>query len=691
MIVWWLVAGVVLLAGGILLARSTVRVPAGHVGVVYRRLGRGRSAAGARAGTLPAGRRYLLPWPIYEVEVVRRVHVPPGTVGVVLAEQGRPAPATGVLARHVECDLFQDEAAFLANGGQLGRQPAVLPGGAWYATNPEFFTVITIDTVESGRSGLRPDELREVVVPVGYAGVVVVHEGAEPGTAEDSLGPVVPGHASFQSPDAFLNAGGQRGVQAEYLPVGSYRINPWFARVALIPTRVLLLEWASGSGAAPDDVRLDPIRVNVEGHWMRCAVTQIVRITAEAAPRIVRRFGGGEPDGGYADVVRRFVVRVLDPAIRHHLHTAAAAYTAADFLAEQDKIRLELEARLRPLLAAWGVEAMQTVLGEIETEQEELDETRRAVAIEAFRGRLLQEQLINAESESDLAMIQLRAERERITMSLHSDIELLGRDNVALTRMLEQLSKMAVPQVIAFGDADELARYLPRSLAQDLVKRLADATAAVSASALPSISEIPRGLGEDATPPERMGAALARELRAVRDARAQDEPSEQVIAIYLGEEEPAAAVLTAVEELVEAAGWSISEWSQEILGSWFKLLRAKAKDVAASDLAHDIAGDLRRAAELRALHVTQAQVDDTQASAAARLIQALEHTPRAALVVGSLLVVKVDDSLTVRTLSHRHLAHLERNPHLIADPASILLALRDVAADGERPPIDPPQ
>lgn len=380
-----------------------------------------------------------------------------------------------------------------------------------------------------------------------------------------------------------------------------------------------------------------------------------------------------------------------------YLHEVAAQYAAADFLAEQDKIRIELESRLRHALSPWGVEAVHTSLGEFELEEAELDEIRRTIAAEHYRGRLLHEKVVNAHSQADLEAIGLATEHERRRLhvvELEEQIRLLGRDTVAMERMLAELAKMNVPEVIV-GNSDDMLKQLPLSVAHDTVTRLAKATAAVSASVLGALPGISYAAVREDTPAHgRIGPALARELAAVRVARGEGEAGElgdQVIAIYLGDDGARTEVQEAVVELTEAAGWAIAEWSEEIQGSWFKLLKAKAKDVAASDLAHEVAADLRRAAELRTLHVTQAQVDDTQATAASRLIQSLENTQRAVLLVGSILVVKVDGAVTVRTLSHRHLDHLERHPHLIADPTKILLALPDDTAgpDG-RPSLEGP-
>jgi len=138
-----------------------------------------------------------------------------------MAKAGQPPPFDRALSRYVDCDLFQDGRAFLLNGGQMGRQPEVLPGGASYAINTALFEVITVDTVGDGRYGLYAGDLREVAIPP-TTGVVITLDGVPPDADEPDwvVGPPIPGHLSFQRPWLFLANGGQRGAQAETLPRG---------------------------------------------------------------------------------------------------------------------------------------------------------------------------------------------------------------------------------------------------------------------------------------------------------------------------------------------------------------------------------------------------------------------------------------------------------------------------------------
>jgi hypothetical protein len=107
------------------------RVPDGKVGIVYRRFGRHpqdtfrisiHGSMGPQAKILrPNTQHWLKPF-MYEVRYVPRTYVPDGTIGLVEAKDGKVRPPGKRLGRYIECDYFQDGAAFLLQGGEQGRQ-----------------------------------------------------------------------------------------------------------------------------------------------------------------------------------------------------------------------------------------------------------------------------------------------------------------------------------------------------------------------------------------------------------------------------------------------------------------------------------------------------------------------------------------------------------------------------------------
>lgn len=490
---------IVIVAGClVVLAKGIHRVPPDQFGVVYRRYGywheedrkfdkiRVHGSPGCQAETLKADRVYVLPRPIYEVRNEPRIDVPHGKIGVVVAKDGARPPLTRTLGKHVECDDFQDGRAFLLNGGQRGRQPGVLPGDASYAINPELFEVITVDTIKDGRYDLTDADLEEMRILEGTTGVVIVYEGEAPDEGDRALGRRVPGHQSFQLPSVFLDNQGQRGVQEETLSSGGiYRINPWFAQVELVPTRVLVLEWKKGNKSSGNfDATLDQIRINIEGYWLRFDLSQTIRIPAKAAPRLVSEFGqqeAGKPD---SNPVRRFVDRVLGPLVQGYFQISFGEYEILNFVSQAKKVCMELEDLVRQSLTEWDIEVVRTELHEFEPEGTTLDEIRRRRADTRDRRQELEDIRINKDIEEEIKEREIETERKRRELEaipLEAQIRLLGRDNVAMRAFLAELAKMNVPGVVA-GNAESLLGYMSLPVAQDLIaKAFGYKTAAINA------------------------------------------------------------------------------------------------------------------------------------------------------------------------------------------------------------------
>ncbi|WP_165968049.1 SPFH domain-containing protein [Saccharopolyspora elongata] len=469
--------------------KSIGRVPTGHVGLVYRTFGRRHpddrfrvrvhGSPGPQAAILEADHIYFLPFLIYKVTYAPQTYVPPGTIGVVRAKEGA-TPQDRPLCRHVECDQFQDGHKFLTNGGQAGKQPAILRGGASYDINPWIFDVITVDNIGEGRYGLTAEDLREITVPEGETGVVIALDGNPPGEEGGVVGRRVPGHQSFEYPWKFLANGGQRGAQAETLSHGGlYAINPWFARIVLIPTRNLTLEWTRKEDKPRSnfDAALDKIVINVEGHRLSSRMSQIIRIPAKAAPQLVGLFGEHESDAfgvsGASDPtpVQRFVEGVLGRTVEGYFHSTAADYRVLDFLGNHNEVRLELEGRVRDDLAEWDVEAVRTTLGEFEPEGTDIDRFRQKIQQERDRQHYLEHREKNVQMEAKIEEVLIAIERNRgkvATAELEDEIRLLGVDHVAFARFLDRLAEMDVPE---FVGSDSSAQNMPLPAALNLINK----------------------------------------------------------------------------------------------------------------------------------------------------------------------------------------------------------------------------
>src|SRR5437867_6315857 len=265
---WFLysLAGVVVL----FLLRGIRYIPNTKVGLVEKRTsGKGSVSTGiialnGEAGFQPAllrgGVHYLLPGQ-YKIHIHPLVTSPQGKIGYVFARDGVPLPPTQALASNAVADDLQDAAAFLQNGGQRGPQRKILREGT-YAVNLAQFVVITTERVYflpleksdvqifqrmtqviQERAGVDPVVIKGTDDLVG---IVTVHDGPSlpPGqiiapTVGDTAAQPDTYHNSFQDPERFLRAGGQRGRQLQVLVEGTYYINRLFATVEMVPKTVI--------------------------------------------------------------------------------------------------------------------------------------------------------------------------------------------------------------------------------------------------------------------------------------------------------------------------------------------------------------------------------------------------------------------------------------------------------------------
>src|SRR6266508_3416650 len=259
-------AGIVVL----FLLRGIRYIPNTKVGLVEKRASRkgsvtaGIIALNGESGFQPArlrgGVHYLLPSQ-YKVHIHPLVTIPQGKIGYVFARDGAQLPPTQALASNAVASELQDAAAFLRAGGQRGPQRKILREGT-YAINLAQFVVITTDRVYflpleksdvqifqrmtqviQERSGFDPVVIKGTDDLVG---IVTVHDGPSlpPGqiiahTVGDDAGQANTYHNSFQDPERFLRAGGQRGRQLQVLVEGTYYINRLFATVEMIPKTIV--------------------------------------------------------------------------------------------------------------------------------------------------------------------------------------------------------------------------------------------------------------------------------------------------------------------------------------------------------------------------------------------------------------------------------------------------------------------
>jgi uncharacterized membrane protein YqiK len=232
---WWVFAILVCLALYKYILRflfGMVIVPEDRIGLVTKRFvlfGANRELPGGRiiatkgeAGfqgrTLAPGLYFWKWFWQYDVTMEKFMIVPEGKIGLVHAKDGAEIPTGHILGRRAECDNFQDAVKFLDNGGQRGRQTTYITAGS-YRVNTMLFQVSITDMIR----------IQESMV-----GIVTTLDG-EPIEAGQIAGKLIEGHNNFQDFDAFINKGGNRGLQPQVILAGSYNLNPWAIQMEEIP------------------------------------------------------------------------------------------------------------------------------------------------------------------------------------------------------------------------------------------------------------------------------------------------------------------------------------------------------------------------------------------------------------------------------------------------------------------------
>jgi uncharacterized membrane protein YqiK len=474
------IAVVLLVLPGALL--GLVIIGENQVGVIIKRFSpRGKSLppgqlialnqeAGIQADTLAPGWHFgYFSW-MYTIQKVPLTVIPQGQIGLIVAAAGDAIPSERILAKTVDCNNFQDARKFLTNGGEKGRQLAILTAGA-YRINTALFQVITGQRAE--QYGMSPEYLRVYSVESDKVGIVTTLDG-KPIADGEIAGLFLASHDNFQNAQAFINNGGQRGLQEQVLLSGSWNLNPWFVRVEqvpmteipigyvgvvisfigkahedvsgldfkhgdlvnighkgvwvkplypgkhpinirvmkseLVPTTNIVLNWASRTETHSYDQRLNSINVRSrDGFSLDLDVAQVIHVSALEAPKVISRVGS----------MQNLVDHVLQPIVSNYFRNAAQSYTVLDFLIARSERQREAAEHIRNALRAYDVEGIDTLIGLIVPPDELMQTlTDRKIAEEQKKTFEVQQEaqtqrqkLVRETAIADMQQEVVRAER----------------------------------------------------------------------------------------------------------------------------------------------------------------------------------------------------------------------------------------------------------------------------------------
>ena len=418
--------------------------------------------AGYQADTLAPGLHFgYWRWQ-YRIRKAPVTVVPQGEIALAVAADGAAIPAERILGKVVDCDTFQDARKFLANGGEKGRQMGLITAGT-YRINSALFTIIRQE--DAAAHGMAPEQLHLFRVESDKVGIVTTLDG-KPIEAGEIAGPSVPGHDNFQNAQAFLDGGGRRGLQEQVLLSGSWNLNPWFVqveqvpmvqipighvgvvisfvgaahvdvsgvefkhgdlvdaghkgvwvtplypgkhplntrimKVELVPTTNIVLNWANRTEAHHYDEKLSSITVrSQDGFAFNLDVSQIIHVGALDAPKVISRVGS----------MQNLVDHVLQPIVGNYFRNSAQDYTVLDFLSARSQRQVEAAEHIRRAIGAYDVQAIDTLIGDInppgelmqtQTDRKIAEEQRKTYEVQ----RAAQEQRQELVRQTSLADIQ---------------------------------------------------------------------------------------------------------------------------------------------------------------------------------------------------------------------------------------------------------------------------------------------
>ncbi len=417
---------IVLVLAGAIAVLGLVIISEKQVGIVIKRFSSKslppdrlvalNGEAGYQAKTLaPGWYLWYFPW-VYQIRKVPVTVIPQGEIGLVVAADGASIPPERILGKVVDCDNFQDAAKFLMNGGEKGRQLGILTAGA-YRINTALFTIITRQT--AAQQSMNPDSLRVHQITPDMVGIVTTMDGA-PIDEGEIAGLYIPNHDNFQNSQAFITAGGRRGLQEQVLLSGSWNLNPWFAQVEQVPMTEIPIGYVgvviSYVGKAHIDVsgldfkHGDLVNVGHKGVWVTPLYpgkhpinTRVMSVELVPTTNIVLNWSNRTEDHNYdkslssiivnskdgftfeLDVsqiihvgaleapkvisrigsVQNMVDHVLQPIVGNYFRNAAQSYTVLDFLNARSERQREATEHVGTSIRTYDVEAIDTLIGKI--------------------------------------------------------------------------------------------------------------------------------------------------------------------------------------------------------------------------------------------------------------------------------------------------------------------------------------
>ncbi|HCF28114.1 MAG TPA: hypothetical protein DEV81_13145 [Cyanobacteria bacterium UBA11049] len=260
--------------------------------------------------------------------------------------------------------------------------------------------------------------------------------------------------------------------------------------VEIVPTLPIALDWSNKKKPPTNyDANLHAIQLrSKDGFCFDIEVTQVIRVAEENAPTMIYRVGN-TVGGSATNSIKALIVKVLQPAVSNYFCNSAQNSEALDFLDKRSDQQRQAKDYIKSALSDFGVEAVETLIGEIDlpdrlekilTDRKIAEEQRKTIEVEQKteqeRQKLaharaltkIQEDLAKfeqgvriaelkalAESYETQAKTELAREEGKVQAEiLRAIVDILGSDNYVDIEKLKELVKIKLPEVLVSNSHD---------------------------------------------------------------------------------------------------------------------------------------------------------------------------------------------------------------------------------------------
>jgi uncharacterized membrane protein YqiK len=352
--------------------------------------------------------------------------------GIMTVNDGPSLPMGDIIAPNVGDELgdpnyhnnFQDPEAFLAGGGFRGRQYQVLTEGTYFV-NRLFATVELIN---------------KIVVPVGYAGVVVSYygpKGADTSGEEYRHGELV--------------TMGNRGVWSEPLMPGKYAFNTYAGSISMVPTTNIILKWIAGqTGDHNFDENLAEVSlITKDAFEPLLPLSVVIHIDYKKAPLVIQRFGD----------IKMLVNQTLDPMVSAYFKNVGQTRTLIELLQQRSEIQAKSSVEMKERFEHYNLELEEVLIGtphsvpgDDKIEQILMQLRDRQVAVEKLE--TYEKQRIAADKERELR--QANAVAQQQTVLTESEINISIQENAGRAELQRATQDAERVKTLAGADAERV-------------------------------------------------------------------------------------------------------------------------------------------------------------------------------------------------------------------------------------------